>query len=105
MVERRAHYLLLKISDVVWGFLSIYAPNHRDARKGFSTQIVQQLPHVDHWCMGCDFNMNEVAGDRVGGSNVVLTCCELASWERLCFMLRIQDGWHLPSFHRLSDSL
>ena len=49
--------------------------------------------------------MIEVVGDRVGGSNVVLTGCELASWERLCFTLRIQDSWHLPSFHRLSDSL
>ena len=44
VVEGRAHYLLLKINDVVWGFLNIYAPNDRGARKGFWTQIVQQLP-------------------------------------------------------------
>ena len=105
VVEGRAHYLLLKISDLVYGFLNIYVPNDRAACKGFWTHFVQQLPHVDHWCMGGDFNMIEATRDRVGGSNVVLACNELASWERLCFLLRIQDAWHLPSFHKLSGSL
>ena len=94
VVEGRAHYLLLKISDLVYGFLNIYVPNDRAACKGFWTHFVQQLPHVDHWCMGGDFIMIEAAGDRVGVSNVVLACCELASW--VCFLLRIQDAWHLP---------
>ena len=49
--------------------------------------------------------MIEATRDRVGGSNVVLACNELASWERLCFLLRIQDAWHLPSFHKLRGSL
>ena len=79
VMSRRAHYLLLKFGDVVYGFLNIYAPNDRGARKGFYTQIVQQLPHADHWCMGGDFNMIEAPRDRVGGSNVVLAGSELAS--------------------------
>ena len=50
--------------------------------------------------------MIEAKGDGVGGSNVVLALSnELASWERLCFLLRIQDAWHLPSFHKLNGSL
>ena len=41
VVEGRAHYLLLKINDVVWGFLNIYAPNDRGACTGVWKQIVQ----------------------------------------------------------------
>ena len=49
--------------------------------------------------------MIEATRDRVGGSNVVLASNELTSWERLCFLLKIQDVWCLPSFHKLSGSL
>ena len=35
VVGGRAHYLLLQISDVVYGFLNIYAPNVTVPHKGF----------------------------------------------------------------------
>lgn len=71
------------------GFLNVYAPNAASGQAEFWALIEASLPVADHWCMGGDFNMLEDASDRQGGSSVTIQGEELASWERLCFGLRL----------------
>ena len=52
------------VSNLKLGFLNIYAPNSRGARKEFWFKIGFDLPSVDHWCMVGDFNMIEDFGYR-----------------------------------------
>ena len=103
LVDGKAHYIILSISDLKLGFLNIYALNSRGARKEFWFKIGIYLPSVDHWCMMGDFNMIEDFGDRTGGSHALISAFELITWERLCLSFRLQDAWDVTSFARLKD--
>ena len=49
--------------------------------------------------------MIEVPFDHIFGSHVTIHGSELASWERLCMSLRIDDVWHHEVFGREQGSL
>ena len=65
LVEGRAQYIILMVSDFKLGFLNIYAPNLEGARKEFWFKIGFDLPSVDHWCRVGDFKMIEDFGNRI----------------------------------------
>ena len=105
VIPGRAQWMLLQWGEIRLGFLNLYAPNQASARADFWDQIVDALPETEHWCVGGDFNMIEVPSDRIGGSHVTIHGSELASWERLCMSLRIDDVWHHEGFGREQGSL
>ena len=88
LVEGRAQYIILMVSDLKLGFLNIYAPNSTGSRKEFWFKIGSDLPSVDHWCMVGDFNMIEDFGDRIRGSHALMGAIELVTWEHCCSVLR-----------------
>ena len=55
---------------------------------------------ADSWCVGGDFNMLEMAGDRRGDISTSIHGAELASWERFCLSIRLEDAWFHPCFAR-----
>ena len=105
IVQGCTQWIFLRWGHLRVGMLNIYAPNHASARARFWEQILEALPRVDAWCVGGDFNMIEDMYDRRGGSLTTVHGSELASWERLCLALHIEDAWHHPCFSQCPDSL
>ena len=86
--------------------LNVYSPNQASARAEFWTRIADALPALDHWCVGGDFNMLEDLVDRLGGSQqTTIHGSELATWERVCMILRISDVWQHEAFLHSPGSL
>ena len=55
--------------------------------------------------MGGDFNMIESPHIQSGGSRITVHGFELATWERLCMCLWIEDVWQHEDFGCESGSL
>ncbi len=89
LIPGRAQYVLLKVRDIQFGCLNVYAPNRVSERIEFWSQLYDVLPIVDNWCIGRDFNMLENFNDRAGGGQTLIHGHELACWERVCFKLEL----------------
>ena len=77
LVDGRAQYIIIMVSDLKLDFLNIYAPISRGVRKEYRFKIIFDLPSVDDWCMVSDFNMIEDFGDRTRGSHALIGVVEL----------------------------
>ena len=96
------------IDDRSFGFLSVYAPTESHARSAFWDAISQNLPSMDTWIVGGDFNNIELPSDvRIDGVPRIssIAPCERENWDRFLLAIRGSDAWHLPSFAHLQDSL
>ena len=105
LANKRAQYVVFQIGEIKWGLLNLYAPNSEAARSRFWTEILSQIPQIDHWALVGDFNMLEDVQDRQGGSLRIISGAEFREWERLCMSLGLVDLWSVQSFSRLPESL
>ena len=85
--------------------LNLYAPNSKAVRSRFWTEILLQIPQIDHWALVGDFNMLEDVQDRQGGSLRIISRSKFRESERLCMSLRLVDLWSVQSFNKLPKSL
>ena len=64
VIPGRSQYIVIKIKDLTFGVLNIYAPNQVAERIEFWSSLTNRLPTLDSWCMAGDFNMIERIDDR-----------------------------------------
>ena len=89
---------MLTINEVHYGFLNLYAPNQVAEQTLFWARLLYELPDMENWLVGGDFNMVEMIRDRCGGGHITVHGHELACFERLCFYLKISDAWISQSY-------
>ena len=105
LANKRAQYIVFQIGAIKWGLLNLYAPNSEAARSRFWSEILVQIPQIDHWALVGDFNMLEDVQDRQGGSSRIISGSEFREWEKLCMSLQLVDLWSVQSFNRIPESL
>ena len=69
------------------------------------SEILVQIPQIDHWASVGDFNMLEDVQDRQGGSSRIISGSQFREWEKLCMSLQLVDLWSVQSFNRIPESL
>lgn len=94
IIPGKTQWILCLIDKQKAGLVNVYVPNIGRERGIFSHEVVAQMPDVDCWVLGGDFNMVEQDSDRSGRPPKKLSSHEQEGWDTLTMRLGIEDTWN-----------
>ena len=101
-------YVSLRLGDMLIGIMSVYAPTDARSRARFWSQLAHELPEVDSWIVGGDFNNLDSPLDfRAWVAPAVSSIADVEqdAWDSFLMLLRCEDVWFAPSFGHRPGSL